>query len=93
MGSLFELFGSIATLLFSSLKDITEEEIDKNIKILHKYQWFQEYLDNENYMKLIYENDDVRHIIGKLNIERMRKNFYQNKKRKKIYKALQKNSL
>lgn len=75
------------------MKDITKKEIDKNIKFLHKYQWFQEYLDNENYMKLIYENDDIRHIIGKLNIDRMGNNFYQNRKRKKIYKALQKNSL
>ena len=85
-----ELIGSIGTLIFSSMKDITDEEIEKNIKFLNKYEWFQSYLDNEEYRKLINENDDVRFIIGKINIEKMKRTSYRNKSKKKIDVVLQK---
>lgn len=85
-----ELIGSIGTLIFSSKKDITEEEIEKNIKFLNKYDWFQSYLDNEEHRKLINENDDVRFVIGKMNIEKMKKESYRNNYKQKIEVILQK---
>ena len=90
MGALLELIGSIGTLFISSMKDVTDEEIEKNIKFLNKYEWFQSYLDNEEHRKLIKENDDVRFVIGKINIEKMKKNSYRNKSKKKIEVILQK---
>jgi len=32
MGALFELLGSIGTLLLPFIKEVTEEEVDKNIQ-------------------------------------------------------------
>ena len=87
-----ELIGSIGTLIFSSKKDITEEEIEKNINFLNKYDWFQSYLDNEEYKKLIKENVDVRFIIGKINSEKMKRNSYRNKYKKKLEVVLQNKS-
>ena len=92
MGALLELIGSIGTLFFSSMKDVTDEEIEKNIKFLNKYDWFQSYLDNEEYRKLINENEDVRFIIGKINIEKMKRNSYRNKYKKKIEVILKNNN-
>ncbi|NEU29245.1 hypothetical protein GN156_00405 [bacterium LRH843] len=92
MGTLLELLGSIGTLIISFMKDISEEKIDKNIKFLKRYEWFQEYFGNEQYKKLITENDDVRYIIGKLNTDKMEKVSYQKKYKKKIAKLLLKKS-
>ena len=90
LGALLELIGSIGTFIISSVKDVTEEEIEKNIKFLNKYEWFQSYLENEEHRKLINENDDVRFVIGKMNIEKMKKDSYRNKSKKKIEVILQK---
>ena len=92
MGALLELIGSIGTLFISSMKDVTDEEIEKNIKFLNKYEWFQSYLDNEEHRKLINENEDVRFIIGKINIEKMKRNSYRNKSKKKIEVILKNNN-
>lgn len=92
LGTLIDLIGSIGTLIFSSMKDITDEEINKNIEFLKRYDWFKELLENNEYKKLINENDNVRYVIGKINIEKMKKITYQNKYRKKIEFKLQKNS-
>ncbi|WP_085994284.1 hypothetical protein [Oceanobacillus senegalensis] len=91
MGTLLDLLGSIGTLVISSMKDVTEEEIEKNIEFLKKYQWFQDYLDNEEYKHLIHENNNVRNTIGKLDTYKMVKNSYQQKWRRKIFKSLLKN--
>ena len=86
MGTLFELLGSIGTLFFSFTKDVTEEEIEKNIKFLKEYQWFQIYLNDVKYGNLIKDHKDVRYIIGKLNIEKMKNKvgYHKNIKRKFI---------
>ena len=60
MGTLFELLGSIGTLFFSFTKDVTEEEIEKNIKFLKEYQWFQNYLNLR-----IYQADIIYLIFNK----------------------------
>ena len=90
LGAILELIGSIGTVFISSMKDVTEEEIEKNIKFLRRYEWFQSYFINEEYRKLIAERDDVRFIIGKINIEKMKRNSYQNKYKKKLEVILQK---
>jgi hypothetical protein len=92
LGTLIDLIGSIGTLIFSFMKDITDEEINKNIEFLKRYDWFKELLENNEYKKLINDNDNVRYVIGKINIEKMKKITYQNKYRKKIKFKLQKNS-
>ena len=95
MGTLLELLGSIGTLFLSFTKDVTEEEIEKNIKSLKEYQWFQSYLNDVTFENLIKEHKDVRYVIGKLNIEKMknRAGYHKNIKRKfiKCYLKIQNN--
>ena len=93
MGTLFDLLGSLVTLFFTFTKDVTEEEIEKNIKFLQEYKWFQEYLNDVKFEDLIKEHKDVRYVIGKFNIEKMKdKTMYHNKYQKKIQKVLLANS-
>ena len=80
MGTLFELLGSIGTLFLSSTKDVTEEEIEKNIKLLKEYQWFQNYLKDVKFGNLIKDHKDVRYTIGKLNFEKMKNKVGYHKK-------------
>ena len=88
LGALLELLGSISTFLFTLTKDVTEEEIEKNINFLKEYQWFQKYLDNDKFENLIMNDKDVRFAIGKLNSEKMKKNAYYKKHQIKIQKVL-----
>ena len=89
MGTLFELIGSIGTVFLAFTKEVTEEEIEKNIKFLKEYQWFQKYLNDVKFESLIKEHKDVRYVIGKLNIAKMKnKTGYHNKYQKKIQKVL-----
>lgn len=93
MGALFELLGSIGTLFFSFTKDVTEEEIEKNIKLLKEYHWFQNHLNDVKFGNLIKDHKDVRYIIGKFNIKKMKNKVgYHKKYQKKIHKALLENS-
>lgn len=85
--------GSFGTLFLSFTKDVTEEEIAKNIKFLQEYEWFQEYLNDNKFENLIREHKDVRYVIGKFNIEKMRRNTeYRIQHQKKIQKVLLVNS-
>ena len=72
MGTLLELLGSISTIIFSFIKAATEEEIEENIKFLKEYQWFQNYLDDVTFNKLIKEHEDVRRVIGNINTNKMK---------------------
>lgn len=89
MGLFFELLGSIGTFLLPFLKEVSEEEIEKNITLLKRYQWFMTHLENEKHKNLIYHDIDVRYIIGKLNPKKMEKKSYNNKYQFKINKILQ----
>ncbi|GAQ17582.1 hypothetical protein OPHB3_1507 [Oceanobacillus picturae] len=71
MDSVLSLLGNIATMIFFSFKDITEEDIKKNIEYLKQYKWFQEFLNNEKYSKLVNDNADVRKVIGSINTQKM----------------------
>jgi Na+-translocating ferredoxin:NAD+ oxidoreductase RnfG subunit len=89
VGSLLELFGSISTIIFSFIKEATEEEIDENIKFLTEYKWFQDYLDNETFGRLIKEHEDVRRVIGNVNSNKLKTNSrYYKKAQKKIHNVL-----
>ena len=93
MGTLFELLGSIGTLFSSFTKDVTEEEIEKNIKFFTEYQSFQNYLNDVEFGNLIKNHKDVRYIIGKFNIEKMENRVgYHKKYQKKIHEVLLENS-
>lgn len=88
MWAIIEFFNALGLVIFSFLKDITEEEIDKNIHSLKKVDWFQAMLQNQSYEKLIAEDTDVRFVIGKLNMDKMKKTAYHDKSKAKIAKAL-----
>ncbi|ANU16291.1 hypothetical protein BBI11_04125 [Planococcus maritimus] len=88
MWTIIELFNSLGLIVFSFLKDVTEEEIDKNVYSLKEFEWFQVMLKNESYEKLITEDTDVRFVIGKLNMEKMNKTAYHDKSKAKIAKVL-----
>ena len=94
LGTLLELLGSISTIIFSFIKAATEEEIEKNIKFLtEEYQWFQKYLDDVAFGKLIKEHEDVRRVIGNINTNKMKTNArYYKKQEKKIHGMLRKHS-
>lgn len=92
LGALFELLGSIGTFLFTLTKEVTVDEIEKNINFLKEYQWFQKYLENDKFENLIMNDKDVRFAIGKLNSEKMKKNAYYKKHQIKIQKVLLKKS-
>ena len=88
MGSLFELLGSIGTLLLPFIKEVTEEEVDKNIQFLKQYKWFINHLNDDKYKELVNKDEDVRYVIGKFNRNKMKKISYHNKYQKKINKIL-----
>ena len=88
MGALFELLGSIGTFLLPFIKEVTEEEVDKNIQFLKQYQWFINLLNDDKYKELVNKDEDVRYVIGKFNRNKMKKISYHNKYQKKINKIL-----
>ena len=88
MGALFELLGSIGTLLLPFIKEVTEEEVDKNIQFLKQYQWFIKHLNDDKYKELVNKDVDVRYVIGKFNRNKMKKISYHNKYQKKINEIL-----
>ena len=88
MGNFLELLGAIGQIVFSFTKDVTEEEIYNNIEFFKEYEWFQNYLKDVRFKKLINENTKVRYVIGKCNIEKMKKNKYNTLYQKKINKVL-----
>ncbi|GGH89117.1 hypothetical protein JOD43_004478 [Pullulanibacillus pueri] len=70
------------------LKKVNESDIGRNLKTLKKYQWFQNYLNNEKYKELIKHNKDVRKTIGRFNNHKLNKSSYNIKCQKKIHKVL-----
>ncbi len=92
MQSIIELIGNISIMILSFIKEITEEEIDKNLSFLVQENWFQTYLEDDNYNDLIFNNSKVRHVIGTLNFEKMPRSRYYRKHQKRIEIALEKNS-
>jgi hypothetical protein len=67
---------------------VNEEDIGRNLKHLRKYQWFQNYLNDEKYRELIIHNKDVRQAIGKFKSNKLEKDSYNMKCQKRLHKVL-----
>lgn len=67
---------------------VDEEDIGRNLKHLKKYQWFQNYLNDEKYRELIIHNKDVRQVIGKFKSDKLEKDSYNMKCQKRLHKML-----
>ena len=92
MDAVLDLIRSISTMIFFSFKDITEEDIEKNIEYLKHNMWFQDFLDDEKYNKLIVDNTDVRKVIGSIEAKKMSKPKYNKNQQKRIKRELEKQS-
>lgn len=88
MQSIIELISNISVVIFSFLKEVTEDEIEKNIAYLKQEEWFQDWLACDKYRELIFNNSKVRHIIGTFNIKKMSKIRYHRKYQNRIETAL-----
>lgn len=88
MGTFLELLGTIGQIALSFMKEVTEEEIEKNINYLKRYEWFGNYLNNDTYKELINNNTEVRYAIGKCNIGKMNEIKYNLLVEKTIKKVL-----
>lgn len=66
MDAVLDLIRSVSTVIFFSFKDITEEDIENNLESLKHNEWFQDFLDDEKYNKLILNNTNVRRVIGSI---------------------------
>lgn len=92
MEAIVSLIGDLATIILCLFKDITEEEIEKNIKYLKQEKWFQVYLLNEKHTELISHNTKVRNVIGSMNIEKMSKSTFNRRVQKRIERVINKQS-
>ncbi len=88
MGTFLELLGAIGQIALSFIKEVNEEEIEKNISFLSSYQWFNDYLSNQTYQTLIEKNVDVRYVIGKCNINKLNNDKYNKIVQRRINRAL-----
>lgn len=66
-----------------------EEDIGRNITELKKYQWFQNLLNNEEYKKIIVQDNYVRKTIGKLNTKKLKNKKSNSSYQKKIENMLE----
>jgi hypothetical protein len=66
MDAVLDLKRSVSTVIFFSFKDITEGDIENNLESLKHNEWFQDFLDDEKYNKLILNNTNVRRVIGSI---------------------------
>lgn len=80
-GILLDIFNLFVYLPF--LK-VDEEEIGKNIRHLKKQDWFQNYLQHEEFRNIIIHDKDVRQLIGKFSEKKLRRPAYQLKCQRKL---------
>ncbi|KAA0547148.1 hypothetical protein FZW96_14345 [Bacillus sp. BGMRC 2118] len=88
MTNLFELLGVIGQFFLLFSKDVNEEEIEKNIQYLKRFDWFESYLKDDDFNHLINHNTNVRYVIGTCNLTKVKKSRYINIYRKRIHKEL-----
>ncbi len=79
---------SLNLAIYIPFLKVDEEDIGRNLKHLNKYQWFQNYLNDEKYRELIIHNKDVRRVIGKFNSDKLEKDSYNMKCQKRLHKML-----
>lgn len=77
----------------SPFRKVNESDIGRNIKILKKYQWFQNYLNDERHRELIIHNKDFRQVIGKFKSNKLDRSTYQDKCQEKLRKIALKNKI
>ncbi|MBB4823243.1 hypothetical protein HNO89_000461 [Sporosarcina luteola] len=85
MGIILDLLNFAAYIPFLR---VDEQEIGRNIQQLKRHQWFQDFLNDEQYRKLIIHNKDVRQTIGKFKTSKLSKDAYNSKCQKKLSKVL-----
>ncbi|MBM7586546.1 tmRNA-binding protein [Bacillus pakistanensis] len=85
MAILIDLLNLIVYLPF---RKVQQEDIVRNINHLTKYEWFQNFIKEEQYRKLIIHDKDVRKLIGKFNNKKMERNSYRLKCQEKLYRIL-----
>lgn len=73
---------------FLPLLKVNEEDIGRNLNHLKKHHWFQNYLKDNTYRKLIIHDKVVRKAIGKFNSNKLSKDSYQRKCQKRLQKVL-----
>lgn len=79
----------LSIITFSSLiTEVTEMEIEKNIRELKKYQWFNNLLEDGRYRSQIIHDKDVRETIGRFNVENLDSASYQKKLQKMLRKKV-----
>ncbi len=88
--SIINLIQSIINIILVSTVG-SEKEVNKNIEYLKQENWFQNLLKNEKYSELIKRNSAVRIKIASININKMENSKYNNKQKKKVIRALEKN--
>ncbi|HEY4600724.1 MAG TPA: hypothetical protein VIG73_05545 [Cerasibacillus sp.] len=87
LGAFFEVF-EIA--LYYMFKNPDEDDINKNIRELKKYAWFQDFLQDGRIRELIVHDKKIRRVIGKMNYKKFDRPFYQYRCEEKLRKILMK---
>lgn len=88
-------FGILAEVLslvidFRLFKEVGEEDIERNIRLLKKHDWFQDFLKDDAYRKLIINDQDVRRVIGTFKIKKLEQQYYLEKCHDRLDKVLAK---
>lgn len=89
MEILFEVLGIIIDFQF--YKQVTQEDINRNINKLKQYEWFQDLLRNEDYYELIVSNVNVRNCSGKFKTKKLDNDWYIARCEQKLIRVLEKN--
>ena len=61
----------------STLRIVSPEAIDENMKKLKQESWFKQYLNDDQYRELIIHNKEVRKEIGRLHTNKLNKKTYR----------------
>lgn len=90
---MFELLTELVGVMidFHFFKQVTEEDINRNITKLKQYSWFQDLLQNAEYREWITSNKKVRHTIGKFKTKNLDKDWYNARCEEKLMRVLRKN--
>jgi len=90
MDIILELLFDIFTL--NMTRKVKEEDICENMAILKEIEWFQVYLQDNEYRTLIIHDEDVRNVIGRFRSNKLEKDPNHFPYQKKMYDIIQKKS-
>lgn len=80
-------------ILYLSFLKVREEDIEKNLRYLKKYTWFQNYLQDRTYKALIIYDPHVRKVIGKFKSKKFTSDSYQIRCQRKLHNILVKREI